>query len=222
MALGLGNVTNPAQVTGVNTVSFSHDNNGDGLVVSISSWASAGSTVLSCTYNAVATAAEGSAVDAAFDRVTMRSLIAPTSGSNTLAVTMSGNSDIIVGAVSYTGSNQSDLCGTFNSATGTNTSPTVNITSVSGDIVQDVLTWFTDPLSTTATAGAGQTRQWARTVANVTHGAGSTETATTTTTTMSWTTGTPVDGWIVGGIAVKEAAAGVTTRSYKLTTLGVS
>jgi hypothetical protein len=220
MAFDVGTVTNPATVLGVNSLTFAHNNNGDGLTVGISSWASGGSTVTGVTYAGSAMAAEGSAVDSGDDRASIYSKIAPASGSNNVVISMSGNSEITGGAISWTDSNQTDLCGAFNSATATSTTPSVAIVSAAGEIVMDVITWFTDPFSSTATEGAGQTSRWERVNSGETHGACSTE-AGAASVTMSWTIGQSVP-WISAGISVKPAAAGVTTRQYRLTTMGCS
>jgi len=73
--------------------------------------------------------------------------------------------------------------GTFASATGNSTAPSVNVTSATGEMVVDVLSAKASP---TATAGAGQTRQWHDAYSTTIRGAGSTEIGAGTVT-MSYT-----------------------------------
>ena len=125
----------------------------------------------------------------------------PAAGTHDVVVTLTGvtNTTIVGGAVSFTGAHPTtaSLTGTQGTATGANTSPTVNAASSVGDIVIDTLAIYVSGAA--LSAGASQTERWNL---GATEGAGSTE-AGSGTATMSWTgaTGSPV--WATCAVAVK-------------------
>jgi hypothetical protein len=142
-------------------------------------------------------------------------LIAPATGSNTVHVTWgSAQDERWVIAVQVQDADQTTPNNTVATATGTNASPTVTATSVSGDLVLDFVSFLdiggqsfqlTDdvPDSLQELEGAGGISAF--------EGAGaSRETAAGTSTTCSWTVGGTLagGGWSIFALAVNAAAAG--------------
>jgi len=136
------------------------------------------------------------------NRVEIWSLIAPSSGTANVVVSLSGTIDVVGGAISFSGVDQATPFGTFVSAQGTSTAPSVTATSAAGEVVLDTLA--TDGDAASATVGAGQTEQWnlATGVAggNVI-GAGSTEPGASSVV-MSWTLGVSKQ-WSIGALPLK-------------------
>lgn len=99
-------------------------------------------------------------------RVQIWYLIAPNSGTNTITVNLSGNTEVVGGAVSLSGVNQSqDLATQFIGDANNNSTPSVSITPAT------VNAWVVDTLAfrqrgssvadgATATVGAGQNPRW--------------------------------------------------------------
>lgn len=99
-------------------------------------------------------------------RVEIWYLIAPNPGTATINITLSDDTEVVGGAVSLAGVNQSqDLTTQFDSADNNNSTPSVNITPAT------VNAWVVDTLAfrqrggsaangATATVGAGQTQRW--------------------------------------------------------------
>lgn len=179
------------------------------LVVGVS-MLSISQTVSSVTYNSVGLSLLGSrsSITGAC-RVELWGLVAPVTGSNTVAVTLSGSIASAAGAVSFTGVNQTSSTESFNSAQATNgvsaADATVDVTTVAdGD-------WCVDALATDDTAvtvGAGQTQRM-----NVTgvggSGAMSTEgpKSPAGAVTMSWTSVGALATWAIGSIGLRSTLA---------------
>lgn len=98
-------------------------------------------------------------------RVEIWYLIAPNPGTATITISLSNDTEVVAGAVSLAGVNQSqDLTTQFSSATGNDSAPTVSITPAT------VNAWVVDTLAfrqrggtppgVTATVGAGQAQRW--------------------------------------------------------------
>jgi hypothetical protein len=142
-------------------------------------------------------------------RIELWGIDAPNTGSNTIAVTLSGAIASAGCAASYTGVNQSSPTEAYNSAQATNVGAadaTVNITTVAdNDWVVDIVA--TD--DTAITVGAGNTSR-----NNVTGTAGSGAMADNNaaktpagSVTMSWTNIGALATWAIGGIALRPTAA---------------
>ncbi len=89
------------------------------------------------------------------NRVEIWSLTAPSPGTANVVVSLSGSVDVVGGAISFSGVNQTTPFGTFVSAQGTSASPSVTASSAAGQVVLDTLAIDGDAVS--ASAGAGQT-----------------------------------------------------------------
>jgi hypothetical protein len=142
-------------------------------------------------------------------------LVNPPSGaSGTVTVTYSGIVDygINAGAINFTGVNQTTPWGTFASNIGQGTAQSVVLTGLGGDeLVFDTAFLGGSPIPT-ATAGAGQTKQWQTSIDRA-GGIASTKQATSSSVTMSWSTGSSVY-WAIGAVPINPAPAGPT---YTLT-----
>lgn len=166
-------------------------------------------TVSGITYNSVAMTflgAQSSVSGAA--RIELWGLIAPSTGSNTIAVTLTGAINSGATAVSYNNVHQTTPTESFNSAQATNVGAadaTVSITPIASDtrIVDGVAT---DDTSITVGAGQIQRNNIAGTVGTV---ADSDEgiIATPAATTMSWTGIGAAATWSIGGFALRPLTA---------------
>ncbi len=71
------------------------------------------------------------------NRVEIWSLAAPSPGTANVVVSLSGSVDVVGGAISFSGVNQTTPFGTFVSAQGTSASPSVTASSAAGQAVLD-------------------------------------------------------------------------------------
>lgn len=191
--------------SGVTSVTFPHTTSGANraLIVGVSFWDGTAQSISGVTYAGTAMTNIGGATDSADDRAQQWKLSNPATGTNNVIVSFSGSVHAVCGAVSFTGAHQTtaSLTGTQATATGNSGTPSVNVSSASGEIVIDTLGFFV----AIATVGAGQTQRWNAT-ASLEYGAGSTE-AGASTTTMSWTLD-DIFPWALVGVGVKPAPAG--------------
>jgi hypothetical protein len=150
-------------------------------------------------------------------------LLSPANGTNTITVNISNSASIAAGAASFAGVNLSSPLGTFVSANANNSAPTVNATTVAGDMVIDTLTTIGN--STITTVGANQTIRWNPAPgggAGWARGSGSTELATGGTTTMSWS-GSSSSNWTIGAVPIHAALPAPTvTKSFSAVTMPVN
>ncbi len=129
-------------------------------------------------------------------------LTAPTTGAHNVVVTFSGSMvGAVVGITSLNNVNQSTPVGTFVSANGLDTAPTVNATSETRGLVIDSVVCSG---AASATVGSGQTSGWNTSVGSpgIT-GAGSTE-AGATTVTMSRSLSI-ASNWAIGALPIKPS-----------------
>lgn len=169
------------------------------LVVGISLWNGTSEGVSSITYAGQALTKAGSVVSTSGDKAEIWYRVAPATGANTVSVTASGQVHMIGGATSWINVDQTTPVGTFASAFGSDSTPTLNVSSAQGEIIQDVVTYFAS-----ATPGTGQSLSWINTAGpGVEYGAGSVENGASSVT-MSWifTASSP---WALGAIPIKLA-----------------
>lgn len=205
--------SNSSYQTAQSTYSWSHTCTGSSryLTVGISMLSVGGSSVSGITYNSVAmTKIDAKASVSGAVRAELWGLVAPATGSNTIAVTLSASLDSIGTASSYTGVHQTTSYEGTADASATNVGAadaTVNVTTVADN------DWCVDVVATDDTAitvGAGQTSR-----NNVTgtlgSGAMSTEGPKTPagSVTMSWTAVGALATWSIVSTALRpvEAAA---------------
>lgn len=210
--------------------SFSHTCSGNNryLIVGISMLSVAGASVSSITYAGNAMTLLGTAVSVSGTvRTELWGQIAPNTGGNSIAVTLSTSVAWVGGGISLTNVHQTSPTEGFASATATNVG--------AADAAVDVTTaadydWVIDTVATDDTAitvGAGQTSRW-----NVTgalgSGAGSHEgfKSPAGAVTMSWSAVGALATWTIGAIAIRPVTAasltGRTTRNNHPFTLGVN
>ncbi len=164
-------------------------------------------TVSSVTYGGVSLTSIGALSDSGNNtRMEMWKLVAPTAGTASIVVTLSAAKRIVGGAVSFTGVNQTVPHGTFasNSLSGGGSStPSVNVSGASGELVIDTLATQGDADPATAS----QTQQWSRDTSSGSGadviGGGSTK-AGASSVTMSWTLSRNRP-WSIGAVSLKVA-----------------
>lgn len=198
--------------------SWSHTCSGSNRVLLLGiGWYDTADTVSSITYNSVAmTLVPSSTATNGQYTAALYYLTDPTTGSNTISVTFTGSVFDFGGvALSVTGADQSTPLGTANTASGTSTTPSVTITSASGELVLDTLIIAH---SGTLTVGGSQTQRWnAITGGGFIKGGASTEDGAASVT-MSWSNSTSQD-WAITGVPIKPVitASGI----HQLSTTGV-
>jgi hypothetical protein len=207
--------------TSTNTLSWSHTTSGSDriLIVGVSIRNESSETVSTVTYGTGNLTFVGSATNGTLSRAEIWQLVNPATGTNTVTVTLSGNSKFVGGAATFTGVHQTTPLGTFASATGNSTTPSVNVTSAEGEAVVDTLAQRNS--ATTAAADSSQTERWNAVTSGGTNatnvrGAGSTEPGAGTVT-MSWTL-TSSRPWAIGAVPLKPARP----TAIKLTSFAAS
>jgi hypothetical protein len=152
------------------------------------------------TYGGVSLSLVGSRAYAVYQKIWIYQLVAPATGTADVVVTFSrapaGGG--IVGVMTFTGVDQSVPLGAFASATGSSSTPSVNVSSASGELVFDTVNHYWGPL----TADASQTQRWSTSSADIT-GGGSTKPGAATTT-MSWTA-TGSNTWAIGAVPIRPS-----------------
>jgi signal peptidase I len=134
-------------------------------------------------------------------RVELWYLVAPQTGSNSVVVTLSGetNDDIVAGATSWRAVHQSTPLGTAVFASGESDTASVDVTSAAGEVVVDVVASDRETVS----ADGGQTEHWSA-QPNKLGGGGSSELGAASVT-MSWTLGQSTF-WAIGGVPLKPVS----------------
>lgn len=199
--------SNSGYKTGVSNYTFSHVCSGENriLIVGVSMLSVAGSSVTSITYAGTAlTKIRNDTSGGGTVRTELWYLVAPSLGSNTVEVTLSGILDNVAGAVSLNGVDQANPIDAHNGNTGTatGTDATMNLTTVAADaMVVDVVA--TD--DTAITVGAGQTSRW-NVSGTLGSGAGSNEPKDTPgSVTMSWTDVGALQVWTISAVSLKPS-----------------
>jgi len=170
----------------------------------------------------------GQTTNSTNSRVEIWRLIAPATGAHNVVVTLSAAARFVGGAASFTGVSQTATLafGSYFSATGNTTTPTVNVTGVAqAQLVVDTIANANLGTATAAPCvGAGQTQRWSDrttngTAGNNTPGAGSTESGPVGggTVTMSWRlegcSGSNNRQWAIGAVALKRGAVITLSKS---------
>lgn len=169
------------------TVTFSHTCSGSDRVLVVGTSHRYNNKTTSVTYNGVNLTKWSENINSNICGTQLWYLVAPSTGANNIIVTQSSTERIVVGASSWTGVNQTTPLGTAVLQNGTSSSPSVNVSSSSSEVVIDVLAAL-DDAGITATVGTSQTQRWNDSAASggiAIQGCGSSETGASTTT-MSW------------------------------------
>ena len=180
------------------------------LLTEVSLLSAAGTTVSSITYNSVAMTLIGVKTDATnVFRTELWGLIAPATGSNTIAVTMSGSAIWVGSAVSYTNVHQTTPYEGFAGATALNggspADATVNITTVAA---QDLVVSAVTTNDSSITAGTGTTAKQNATGASGSAGLGiQVPTVSAATVAPDWTNIGAAQIWSIAAVAVRPVSA---------------
>lgn len=159
------------------------------------------------------TKTDGAAADMTVENTTGRveiwKLVAPPVGTADVVITVDGA--VRLGAVieTWTDVHQTIPLGTFASATGTSTPPSVAVTSATSEIVTDCVSTYSTSTSHSLSVGSSQTS-----IGNTTYYAtgvssfriGASYEAGASSVTMSWDTSSVV--WAIGGVPIKPVTAG--------------
>ncbi|MBI2326703.1 right-handed parallel beta-helix repeat-containing protein [Candidatus Curtissbacteria bacterium] len=130
-------------------------------------------------------------------------LVNPSSGTNTISVKLKRTTALVAGATSFANVNQATPLGSFVSAKGTSTSPSVTVSASGNEIILATLSANNKP---SATVASGQTQQWNHQGGDrykSTTGAGSTTAGSAT---MSFSLASS-QKWAMGAVGIKPAAA---------------
>jgi len=199
MAVTFDAATAPAAVTAA-SLTFAHTCAANAsLAVGTVCFLATGATGV--TYNGVAMTLEVLVTPAIGDTVEIWKLDAPDSGAHDVVITYATSRNIIGGAVSVVGADRTDCSLANNSASGTSTAPTVDVTSVVGDLVVSVC--FSDA-DVTHAPGANETERWD--TLGAARASGTTESPAGTTATMSRTLGSSIE-WGIVAMSFRAAAA---------------
>lgn len=160
-------------------------------------------SVSSITFNGRGLTSIGAAVRNNDLQTELWYLLAPETGTYNILVTLTRAARFVAGAISLNGVDQNTPLGTFAGTSGNGNTPSVTVSSEEGGLVVDMMGFATS--SYTATAGAGQTQQWAEvttngTASNNVRGYSSTE-AGAASVTMSWTISTGTK-WAISAVPV--------------------
>ena len=129
-------------------------------------------------------------------------LVDPPTGSNSVDVTLSAADDVVIGAISFLGVDQTNPIDVHNGNTGNSNTPSVSLTTISDDdIIVDVVGTLDGPLF----AAIGQTERWDLTE-GTTNGAGSTKNAGASGLNLnSWFNLAGVRDWAISAAALKPS-----------------
>lgn len=133
------------------------------------------------------------------------------SGTANITVTVNTTLDIVFGATNYTNVDQTTSFGTAVTNSGTDTNPTVNVSTSTEDIVFDTMHKCNTGVcgSATVTVGAPpQTQRWNTSTGN-THGSASTKPGNGGTVTMNWTLNNS-RSWAIAAVPIKGTTTGQT------------
>ncbi|MGD8523970.1 MAG: DUF2341 domain-containing protein, partial [Desulfobacterales bacterium] len=193
------------------------------LVVGVSIRNNAGQTVSSVTYNSTALTYLNSRSNGTDARVEMWYLkeanFPGTPGDYDVVVTLSASARCVAAATSFFNVDQTTAFGTFASATGSGTAPSVTVTNASGDVVLAVLA-KNYPEAVSKGVDNHQVERWNRGTADATPanniiGAGALATGSGPTVDVNWDWNASLQQWVVGGVAVKPT----TVAPPQITTL---
>lgn len=209
MALAQDSLTTFVDQTDQTSASWSHTCSGENRLLLVFITCNAPSSSISCTYAGVSMTLHDSTqtTGGSQKRAVIFKLANPATGSNTVSI-----SNITSGyrkgySVSLTGVKQDTLVGTASKATGTSTTPSVNVSSATGERVYDIVASVGDGSSLSYTPGSGQTEVLDSNTLSYLAAAGSYEGGASTVT-MSWTVSRSFD-WAIIGVSVKPITTNI-------------
>ena len=159
-------------------------------------------SVTALTYNGVSLSFVGARADAlARSRVEIWAMVAPPTGTHSLAVTFASGRAGVVGAMTFTGVNQATPYGAFSSAQGNSaTASLTGVASAAGEFVFGVVNHHQGTALTPT--GTGQNEYWDRVAENA--NGGGTLQAGAASVNLSWSL-SGSEKWAVGALAIKPA-----------------
>lgn len=184
-----------------NSITIGATLSGGYVVVGFAFWDAGAASISSVTFNGSACTllqgrTDGSSVRAALYGVAVGNLA---SGTYDAVVTFSANaSEWCIGTTALNGANQSSQSGTGVNAGGTSTTPSVTVSSASGEMVVDCMMNYGN---VSMTVGSGQTQRWTGGQSSTTTAASSTESGAASVV-MDWTLGGSTD-WTIVAFPVK-------------------
>jgi hypothetical protein len=157
----------------------------------------------SVTYGGEALTKVGENITNGNAKIYIYSLLNPTSGTANVIVNADDIFDKggVVGVMTFNGVDQANPYGTFASFEDNNNTPSINVPSVAGQLVFDVLS----ERNRNQVADISQTERWKLNSGSEIRGSGSTKLATSTSTAMNWTLTDGNSDWALGGVAIKPA-----------------
>lgn len=152
-------------------------------------------------------------------------LVNPAAGSNTIVATYNNigpTAKAAIRVVSYTGVNQTTPLGTLVSAAGTSKTPSVTVSSASGEVVADFVDVYSAGFN--LAVGDDQTARWEGDAAtNGLRAFGISDESGAASVTMSWSIAT-TDSWMIGAVPIKPVGAASPSgipKTTKQTLMGV-
>jgi len=214
--------SSPGHVAGtaVSGLSVAHSTSGaNRLLVAGVGQSSLGAGTATATYNSVSLTQINTQIGfGGLTRNTLLRLIAPATGSNTLACTLSKTEDeAVLGAVSYTDVHQTTPLGTAAKATSGGNVPTVAVTSAHGELVTGFVYQY-NSTDQALTVGAGQTERWENediAGAGTIDGGMSDEVTALAATSVTFSYANAVSDWTIIGVSIKPAAPTVVPKTIK-------
>ena len=195
--------------TNITSTSWSHNNAGNVLYV-LTAFDSGGTAT--ATFNGGSMTKLGSSINTTKEATIWR-IVNPDIGNYTVAVSSFDEGWFAGYSISFTGGDPSNPDSGFNTATGTSTAPSVNITSIVGSKVLDIFAGGGDANVVTATAGAGQTHVLDADDTNSWLFAGGSYENGAATTTMSWSLSAS-RLWAIAGVSVNEPSRNKKYRKH--------
>ena len=209
-----GSVITNSVLTVSHTVGTTHGSRC--LIVGVAVKDASETTPSSVTFNSVAMTQIGSTVTKTGESISLWRLVNPATGANDIVATFGTTCDeISLGGISLYGVDQTTPVGTSANAHGSDTTPTVNVTTVKDDFVIDIVLQIG---AGGLTAGSGQTERADFGVQP--NGEMSSEEASGTSTTMDWTQSS--FDWAIIGVPVKPVHRSATAASPNVLTKSVT
>ncbi|MEA2336365.1 MAG: large repetitive protein, partial [Thermoanaerobaculia bacterium] len=177
-------------------------------------------TVSGVTYGGTPMTFLGGSTRTTTVRVELWGLVAPASGTNTMAVTVANtgnrNLSVTAGAQSFSGVDQNVSVGTAVGANGSSTVASTTTTNTAYDYVVDVVGFSGN---TTLTTGLSQDSRWTTNTTGPNFASGSSGARGYTNTTMAWTTTSA--NWAIEAIPLKQVGVAISkTASADVIKLG--
>ena len=215
MAVTTGN-SSTAKTTGATSLTWSHNNNGDAVIVGVAGYIPGGQTVTGVTYAGTAMTSIDSQVDGASDLAHAWKLANAATGANNVVASFSGSIAAVCGAQSFAGAHltTASLTSGVVKTSGNGLTTSQDVTSATGDYVMDIIAQY----QAVDVAGLGQAEGWNDNNADI-YGASSTETGAATVT-MSWAFAGGADFAHIAFNIV--AAAGTSSAAASSTGTGVA